>query len=360
MGILKKINKQLTHKRKYFLVKMYSFYRKDFQGLLKQKRFYKQRIILYNILRQKKKFYYRILYFVYHGVKFFNKKYNYKSNLLLYKKCLKFFYGYFYDSYMGKIGRLIKRKKGVRIDNFFGLLERRLDILIYRAFYTMTIRTSYLLILKKVVFVNNILKYKPSIFVYLGDIILLLHKPMNYFFFSYTNLNKLLIYQKFYLISYLNSLAVINYSQVVIVQGFQLFSPQKQKYLPYGFYFYYQFFQQRIVKFVLYYLVLQQVAKQTLSKKKIKKMFSIQKKDQLIIIFKFIEIFKYSLIKQQKSQLIYTNIKFLYGQKNIKKRFKFLFFFLSPSYKKKYLFKKRASFLLNTKKKKILSFLAFQ
>lgn len=183
MGILKKIAKQLTHKRKYFLVKMYSFYRKDLLGLLKQKRVYKSRLILYNILRHKKKFYNRILYFVYHGIKFFNKKYSYKSNLLLYKKCLKFFYGYFNDSYIGKIGKLIKRKKGIRIDNFFSLYERRLDILVYRAFYTMTIRTAYLLILRKVILVNNVLQYKPSFFVYLGDFIFLLHKPFNFFFF---------------------------------------------------------------------------------------------------------------------------------------------------------------------------------
>lgn len=52
----------------------------------------------------------------------------------------------------------------------------------------------------------------------------------------------------------------------------------------------------------------------------------IQKKEQLYIILKFVEIFKYSLLKQRKNYLIYTNIKFLYGQKNIKKRFKFFFF----------------------------------
>ena len=35
---------------------MYSFYRKDFFGLLQYKRFYKYKIALYNILRIKKNF----------------------------------------------------------------------------------------------------------------------------------------------------------------------------------------------------------------------------------------------------------------------------------------------------------------
>lgn len=192
MGILKKIKIQLQHRKKYFLIKQYSFYKKDFFGLLKYKRFYKYKIALYNMLRKKKKFYYKILYWTYKGFKFFDKHYSYRSNLLMWKKCLKYFYGCFYDKYIGKLGRLIKHKKGFSLNNFFGLLERRLDVLLYRAYYAITIRNSYLFILRKIVFVNTKLQYKPFFYIYLGDLIMMSHKPINYFFFLYTNLNKML------------------------------------------------------------------------------------------------------------------------------------------------------------------------
>lgn len=56
MGILKKIRINKLHRKRFYKIKQYSFYRKDFFGLLKQKRFYKYKVILYNMLRKKKNF----------------------------------------------------------------------------------------------------------------------------------------------------------------------------------------------------------------------------------------------------------------------------------------------------------------
>ena len=56
MGILKKIRINKMHRKMFYKIKHYSFYRKDFFGYFKQKRFYKYKVILYNILRKKKNF----------------------------------------------------------------------------------------------------------------------------------------------------------------------------------------------------------------------------------------------------------------------------------------------------------------
>lgn len=361
MGILKKIKINKFHRKKYYKIKQYSFYRKDFFGFLKYKRFYKYKIILYNMLRKKKKFYYTILNYVYHGIKFFNKRYSYKSNILLQKKSLKYFYGLFYDSYIGKIGKLIKRKKGIRIDNFFGLLERRLDILIYRACYILTIRQAYLTILQKIVIVNKQLQKKPHFFVFLGDLIFLSCKPNHQFFFFYSNLNKILNWQRFYVKKSVNSLALINYSVVLILKRLYIFLSMQVKKIPYGFFFSQFQFQQQLILFLFFFVMFQKFLlkqKKNIYTKQ-RTYFYIQKKAYMKAISKFVEIFKYSILKHQKVFLLYTNIKFLYGQKNIKKRFKFLYFFIAPSYKKKYLFKKNKYFFLLKKKRKQYRFQKF-
>src|SRR5690348_2823849 len=94
----------------YLKIKTYNFYRKDIWGLLKWKRLYKFKKLIYGFMRLKRKFYYAILYHVYKGIQFFFKKYNYKTNLLFTKKRLKFFYNFFSDTYVGKLGKLVTRK----------------------------------------------------------------------------------------------------------------------------------------------------------------------------------------------------------------------------------------------------------
>ena len=79
----------------------------------------------------------------------------------------------------------------------------------------------------------------------------------------------------------------------------------------------------------------------------------------MFAISKFVEIFKYNILKQKKLYILYTNIKFLYGWANLKKRFKFLYFFIAPSYKRKYFFKKKQVLLLYKKNKVFFRFQKF-
>ena len=171
----------------------------------------------------------------------------------------------------------------------------------------------------------------------------------------------MLTQQKFYVKKSVNLIALINYSITLILKRLYIFLSMQVKNIPYGFFFSQFQFQQNLILFISFFVRFQKVLikqkKHTYNRQKT--YFYIQKKDYLKAIEKFVEIFKYSLLKHQKYFLLYTNIKFLYGQKTIKKRFKFLYFFIAPSYKKKYLFKKKRQFLLLKKKKKQYRFQKF-
>lgn len=185
MGFVKKTLVTFLNKRHYYKIKMYSYYRKDLWGFLKLKRFYKYKKVIYSILRLKKRFYGMMLYKIYGGIKFFNKSYRYRGNLYLIKKRLKLFYGHLKDKYIGKLGLLVKRKNGELVNYFYSLLERRIDVLLYRALYSLTVRFSRKYILQKCVYINDSLVKKFGAFVYVGDFIYMSGRIMNYFFFRY-------------------------------------------------------------------------------------------------------------------------------------------------------------------------------
>lgn len=188
MGILKNMSAaaKLRNRRNYLVMKMYSHYKKDIWDFLRMKRQYRYKKVLYNMLRIKRKFYNRILYQVYFGVKFFVKRYSYRSNLLFVKKRLKLFYGNLLDTYIGRLGRLVSRQQGDNVNRFFFILERRIDVLLYRALYSTTVRFSKFFIYKRLVYINNNILIKvSSAIVLIGDLIKIFAYPMANLFFQY-------------------------------------------------------------------------------------------------------------------------------------------------------------------------------
>lgn len=111
MGYIKYNTRPFINKRNFYLIKTYSLYRKDFWGILRWKRLYKYKRVIYNILKRKRKYYYKILNLLYNGIKFYIKEYYYKAFLLFVKKRIKLFYKFLRDKYIGKLGKLIKKKK---------------------------------------------------------------------------------------------------------------------------------------------------------------------------------------------------------------------------------------------------------
>lgn len=51
---------------------------------------------------------------------------------------------------------------------------------------------------------------------------------------------------------------MINYSFLLIIQGFKIFSPQKAEKIPYNFYFNQPLFSKKLLNFILCYIGLQQ------------------------------------------------------------------------------------------------------
>lgn len=187
MGFVKNSLISFLNKRHFYLIKTYAYYRKDLWGFLRMKRLYRYKKIIYNLLRYKKKFYGLILYKVYGGIKFTNKDYRYRAHLFFTKKRLKLFYGSLKDTYLGKLGTFVKGKNGVLINYFYSLLERRLDVLLYRSLYTITVRSGHKFIDSKLVYVNNsFVKYYGTI-IYVGDLVRLKFKTIvnPLFFFKY-------------------------------------------------------------------------------------------------------------------------------------------------------------------------------
>jgi|SRR5579875_857208 len=187
MGFIKYYTRPFINKRNFYLIKTYCFYRRDFWGFLRWKRLYKYKRVIYNILRYKRQFYSLVLRVLYNGVKFFNKNYGYRAQLLFVKKRIKLFYIFLKDKYIGKLGRLVRRKNGELVNYFFSLLERRIDVLLVKALYTKTIRESRELIFKKLVQVNNTIVMKPYFIVLVSDFVKVTFFPTNYFFFQYYN-----------------------------------------------------------------------------------------------------------------------------------------------------------------------------
>jgi ribosomal protein S4 len=185
MGTFKRLYLILNNKKRYAKIKAYKFYRKDFWGLLRLKRRFNFKEVIYAFLKSKKKFYKIILYQIFKGVKFFIRKYNYRANLFMVKKRLKFFYFKLNDTQFGKLGKYFQSGKGNVIDYFFSMLERRLDVLLVRSLYFFVIKDSNKYIKNFNVFVNNKLIDKGNFFVKITDIISLRIFPVvQPFFFS--------------------------------------------------------------------------------------------------------------------------------------------------------------------------------
>jgi ribosomal protein S4 len=202
MGTVKNELIRFLNKKHYYMIKTYSYYRADIWGFLRLKRLYKYKKIIYAIMRYKAKFHGVMLYKVYHGIKFFNKKFGYFSNLLFTKKRLKFFYGLLKDKYVGKLGRLALRGKIRAIDFFYSLLERRIDVLLYRSFFSITIRQARNCVLNKLVFINNSLVKHYGCFLLIGDILQVNLQPYHPFFFIYAKVKSFVHFRKRYFLYY--------------------------------------------------------------------------------------------------------------------------------------------------------------
>lgn len=185
MGYYKYLKISFLNKRHFFLIKTYSFYKKDIWDSLRVKRSVNYKKAIYSILKTKRKFYHRILYMVYKGIKFHTKYYNYKANLLFTKKRLKLFYGFLRDTYLGKLGLLVKRRMGDIVNYFYSIIERRLDVLVYRSLYSLSVQFSRYFICNRGILVNNKLARKPNRILRLGDVIIISAIPFNFFFFRF-------------------------------------------------------------------------------------------------------------------------------------------------------------------------------
>jgi ribosomal protein S4 len=202
MGTVKNELIRFLNKKHYFMIKTYSYYRADIWGFLRLKRLYKYKKIIYSIMRHKAKFHGVMLYKVYHGIKFFNKEFGYFSNLIFTKKRLKFFYGLLRDKYIGKLGRLALGGKRRAIDFFYSLLERRIDVLLYRSFFSITVRQARSYVLNKLVFINNILVKYYGCFLLVGDILQVNLQPCHPFFFVYAKVKSFVHFRKRYFLYY--------------------------------------------------------------------------------------------------------------------------------------------------------------
>lgn len=186
MGTFKRLFLVLNNKKRYAKIKAYKFYRKDFWGFIRLKRQYRLKQVVYAILKGKKKFYKVLLFQIFKGVKFFVRRYNYRANLFMVKKRLKFFYYKLNDTQIGKLNSFFKNSKGNIVDKFFSILERRLDVLLVRALYFFLVKESNIFIIRFNVFVNNKLIKKPNFLVHVTDIVSLFTFPIvqPFFFMS--------------------------------------------------------------------------------------------------------------------------------------------------------------------------------
>lgn len=187
MGVYKRLYLQKTNRKVILRVKSYSYYRKDIWGLLRWKKLFKHKKAVYNILKIVRKFYNIILQQVYKGVHFNVKRYGYIGTLFFAKRLLRLYYGNLRESFFGKLGRLVKRKSGVLINYFFGLLERRLDVLLVRSFFTNKVIWARRYIIFINVFISKIRICLPNFLVRIGDVVSVKSNPA---FIGFFNFNK--------------------------------------------------------------------------------------------------------------------------------------------------------------------------
>lgn len=119
----------------------------------------------------------------YYLPKFYNPfKQKYKSRLLN-KKKISLFYGNFLEKYLKKQVNLILEKKKKILENktnlnlvFLSLIEKRLDVILYRSHFVLSIRNAQQLIIHNHIKVNNVKVNNPSYVLKQGDIIQITQK----------------------------------------------------------------------------------------------------------------------------------------------------------------------------------------
>jgi small subunit ribosomal protein S4 len=110
--------------------------------------------------------------------KFYNPfKQKYKSKLLN-KKKISLFYGNFLEKYLKKqVNLVVENKKKIlknqtNLNSFFlSLIEKRLDVVLYRSHFVLSIRNAQQLIIHRHIKVNGVLTTNPSYNLKQGDII---------------------------------------------------------------------------------------------------------------------------------------------------------------------------------------------
>ena len=123
---------------------------------------------------------------------------NFKRNLKI-KQQFKTFYGYLKNNYYFKI---IKQKNQKGTLNMLNLLEKRLDVILVRSNFALSLKNAQQIILHGHVFVNNIIIKKKSFLLKKGDKITVNTK--NHKLLEYYILNSLMwpIYPKYLQINY--------------------------------------------------------------------------------------------------------------------------------------------------------------
>jgi ribosomal protein S4 len=314
MGFQKKVLINFLNKRNYPLIKMYSFYKKDIWGFIKMRRLYKYKRVVYSILKKKKKFYYKVLRLVYKGFYYHIKRYNYKANLFFVKKRLKLFYGNLKMVYLGKLGLSQKRKQNqIFLVNFFSILERRIDVILYRAFYIMQIRLGRRLVCLKYIILNNKLLLNPNLILNVGDIVHVNHYPYGSLFLYYLKGKIINNYYKrrFYLILFKNLVSKSYYVKYQRVKYFytKFFHKFLKKYNVTANFFYFvayirDFFRSIFFRKIIYAKVL----------KKKKRYFNYYSFLNYCKYFKYLSYIKffYFIRRQRKKKLFYYLKSILY------------------------------------------------
>ena len=93
------------------------------------------------------------------------------GNQLKAKQKLKFYYGNISEKQFRNTFKLADRSKGDMSENFIGLLERRLDVVVYRANFVPTVFAARQFVNHKHVMVNGQIINIPSYKVKAGDVI---------------------------------------------------------------------------------------------------------------------------------------------------------------------------------------------
>lgn len=161
-------------KTRFRVFKVYRLYRKDFWGILLDKKQHRYRGCIYDILKYRKRFYYKILSFVYGGKKIATKRYSYGGSLFLTKQRFRLFYNNMKTAQIGDLLALARRRRGKRFDfydSFFGLLESRLDCLLVRSLFVSNFKQARLFINHRIVYVNDFIVRKLGYYVQQGDVV---------------------------------------------------------------------------------------------------------------------------------------------------------------------------------------------